>query len=131
MSKLERVYHDEDFENIYNLALKTVTNMKSSADVLEYSSAISKYKEKIEMFLEIISSLFRDLLLLKNDCQNFVQNVEYANILLVISKSTSQVALLRIENEIQSAKQKLKFNANLSGTIDNLLLKILEIKHIC
>jgi len=81
--------------------------------------------------LEILSSLYRDILVIKNGEINLVQNKEQLNILMVLANDISDLSLVNIINEIQIVKQKLKFNASVSGVIDNLLLKILEIKHIC
>ena len=131
LTKLESVYQDDDFEDVYKLALKTVTNLKSSVEILDYSNEILKFKDKIEMFLEVLSGLYRDLMVLKSGNQNLVQNMDNANILLVISKSISEIAIVNIQKEIQKTKQKIKFNANINLMIDDLLLKILEIKHIC
>ena len=131
LTKLSMCYEDEEFEDIYKLALKVITNMQSSANVLEYSSQILKYREKIEIFLEILSNFYRDILVLKQNDKMFVQNKESANVLIVMSKSISSQALVKIIQEIQSEKQKIKFNANISMLVDDLLLKILEIKHLC
>ena len=100
-------------------------------EILDYSNEILKFKDKIEMFLEVLSGLYRDLMVLKSGNQNLVQNMDNTNILLVISKSISEIAIVNIQKEIQKTKQKIKFNANINLMIDDLLLKILEIKHIC
>jgi len=131
LTKLNSIYNDEDFAEIYSLCIKLLTNLKTSANLLEYSTQILKYKIKIELVLEILSSLYRDILVIKNGEINLVQNKEQLNILMVLANDISDLSLVNIINEIQIVKQKLKFNASVSGVIDNLLLKILEIKHIC
>ena len=81
--------------------------------------------------LEILSSLYRDLLVIKSGELSLVQNKEQINILMVLANGISNLAIIKIIKEIQSIKEKLKYNASLNGVIDNLLLKILEIKHLC
>ena len=46
-------------------------------------------------------------------------------------KEKAYAETINIIKEIQSTPQKLQSNANINGVIDGLLLKILEIKHIC
>ena len=105
--------------------------MQNSGKVLDFSSKIIKYKGKIDMFLQILMSIYRDILAIKLGKQNLVQNKDYINGLLVIANSISVLATINIIKEIQSTPQKLQSNANINGVIDGLLLKILEIKHIC
>ena len=131
LTKLENTYSDEDFNDMYSLCIKLLTNLNSSANILEYSSKICKYREKLDIILEILSSLYRDMLAIKSGQTNLVQNKEQTNILLVLANGISSLAILNIVKEIQSVKEKIKFNASISGAIDNLLLKILEIKHLC
>ena len=131
LTALNNIYSDEEFEEIYSLCIKILTNLKTSRDVLEYSSLILKYKEKLNLVLEILCLLYRDLLAIKQDKQNLVHNKEQINVLLVLANSEKELALVNIIKEIEGVKQKLKYNANINGVIDNLLLKILEIKYIC
>ena len=131
LTKLNDIYNDDDFNDIYLLCTKIVANLKSSADILEYSSKILKYKDKIDVLLGILSLLYRDLLAVKSGELNLVQNKEQINILMMLSNGISSLAIIKIIKEIQSIKEKLKYNASLNGVIDNLLLKILEIKHLC
>ena len=131
LTKLDAIYNDEDFESINELCQKITTNMLSSANVLEYSSKILKYKSKIDMVLDILESIYRDMLVVRLQKNDLVQNKQFLNGIVVLANSTNNVALTNIIKEIEKTKQKIKYNANLSGVVDNLLLKILEIKHIC
>ena len=131
LSKLNIIYNDADFEEIYSLCVKLLTNLKSSANVLEFSYQILKYKEKIEMFLEILSSLYADILKVKEGHGELIENSSQINMFSVLANSFNTQAIIKIVKEIQKVKQKLKFNANVSSIVDNLLLKILEINYIC
>lgn len=131
LTKLSLVYSDDDFASVYDLCKKIVVEMQNSGKVLDFSSKIIKYKGKIDMFLQILMSIYRDILAIKLGKQNLVQNKDYINGLLVIANSISVLATINIIKEIQSTPQKLQSNANINGVVDGLLLKILEIKHIC
>ena len=131
LTRLNDVFNDEQFGEIYSQCQKLVLNMTNSGMVLEYTNEIAKYKDKIDMVLEILASFYRDMLSIKYQKQNLVQNMEIINQLVVLSNMTSEIALVMILKEIEKVRQKLKFNSNFNGVIDNLLLKILEIKHLC
>ncbi len=131
LTALNNIFFDEQFEEIYSLCVKILTNLKTSRDVLEYSSLILKHKDKLNVVLEILCLLYRDILAIKQGKQNLVQNTEQLNVLMVLANTENSLALVNIIKEIESVKQKLKYNANISGVIDNLLLRILEIKYIC
>ena len=131
LTKLNAIYNDEDFEDLFEICKKIVSNMQNSSQVLEYSALVLKYKSKIQMFLEILQSLYKDMLLVKLGKTSFVQNKDFMNGLLVLSNGVNQLAITKILEEIQSINQKLIYNANINGVVDNLLLKILEIKFLC
>ena len=131
LAKLNEILNDEKFDEIYSLCLNIILNMQNSSTVLEYSSKIAKYKDKIDVVLETLSSFYRDMISLKYNREDLVQNKEALNQLKVLSNMTNQTALTAILTEIGNVRQKLKFNSNFNGVIDNLLLKILEVKYIC
>lgn len=131
LTKLNEILNDEKFDEIYSLCLNIILNMQNSTSVLEYSSKIAKLKDKIEMILETLSSFYRDMICIKYGEEQLVQNKEILNQLKVLSNMTNQTALSAILKEIESVKQKFIFNSNFNGVIDNLLLKILEVKYLC
>ena len=103
--------------------------MTNSGMVLEFSSQIAKHKDNIDMFFEVLSVLYRDIVSVKLGRKDLVQNQEILSEIIVLSNGISKVASLKILDEIQKSRQNLKYNANFAGVMDNLLLKILELKH--
>ena len=83
------------------------------------------------MFFDILEVIYRDIISIKNNNFDIVRNQEIKNELMVLSNTMSQLAVVNILKEISNARQCLKANANFAGVIDNFLLKILEIKHLC
>ncbi len=131
LTTLNTIFNDDEFSEIYSLCRCILTNMQNSSMVLDFTFEISKHKDKIEMFFDVLSVIYRDIIAIKNNKQNLVQNKEIINELLVLANGISELALVNILKEIEISRQSLKYNANFSSVIDNLLLKILEIKHIC
>lgn len=131
LTALETIYDDESFLTLYELAIKTLTLMQNSSKILEFASEISKYKTELDKFLEIVSSFYFDMLKIKNGKPDAVQNKQVFNQLNLLCNGYSEYAIINILKEIDQSNLKLKFNANQNAVVDNLLLKILEIKHIC
>lgn len=131
LTSLDKIYNDESFVEIYTLAQNMLTNMITSADILYYSSKITAKKDQIKTFLNILLSFYRDIICLKYDKKNEIQNKEMQNVLQVCANGSTEFGLLKIISEIENSITKLSSNANINGIIDNLLLKILEIKYIC
>lgn len=131
LTTLQNIMSNQTFAEIYALCRNLLINMQNSSMVLEMSTKISKYKDDIDMFFDILSVLYRDIVAIKLNKQNLAQNQEILNELLVLSNGISIEACIKILQQIQNSKQALKYNANFSGVIDNLLLKILEIKYLC
>lgn len=131
LSVLEQIYEDTFFMELYNLTLNMLTLMQNSTMILEYSSKILSYKQDIKKFLQILSSFFADMVCIKRKRENSIQNKQIMVQLKLISGSYNELALLNILKEIDKVNLKLDYNANVNNLIDNLLLKILEIKHKC
>ena len=131
LTTLQNIMSNAVFAEIYALCRNMLLSMQNSGIVLEISTQISKYKDNIDMFFDILSILYRDIVAIKLKKQNLVQNQEIINELLVLSNGISIEACIKILQQIQMAKQSLRLNASFSGVIDNLLLKILEIKYLC
>lgn len=130
LSMLIQIASDKHFLELYDLAFQVVINLKNSAQILQFSSKISEFKGDLSKFLEILVSFYDDILHLQNN--NFaIKNKSLQNELLLVSSQMSKLVVIKIIEHIQLSIQNLKFNVNTNGTIDNLLLKILEIKYIC
>ena len=131
LTTLNAIYNDKKFAEIYSLCRNILINMRNSNFVLEFSSQIVKYKENIDTFFDILEVLYRDIISIKENKDDIVKNKQIINELKVLSNETTVFALLNILKEIQTARQSIKYNANIGGVVDTLLLKILEIKHLC
>jgi len=103
--------------------------MNSSKQLINYSSVIEKNKKFIEVYFEVLNSMFRDMLIIKQGLYQLVINQNSLNLLKLASVSYSQVALIKAIEEVNKAKKMLKFNTNVTGVIDTLLLSILEVKY--
>ena len=129
LGKALSLVKDEVYFQVYDFCLDLVTKMDSSKKIINYSSVMEKNRKFILNYLDVLTSLFRDMLMLKENVEAVVNNKTSLNLLKMASITYSKMALIKILEEIESSKKMLKFNVNVMGIIDTLLLHILEVKH--
>lgn len=118
-----------DAEKIVGLALDTLLNLRSSADVLKYSSAILALKKDLPLFIDTIISILRDIAVCRQpQLINFKNNMKEITALSTIYLGS---ALVEISEYLTEIYNKLDFNCNPTGIVDEMLLKILEVKFLC
>jgi DNA polymerase III subunit delta' len=129
LGKAISLLNDEVYFEVYNFILNLVVNMKTSKDLINYTSVIEKNRKFINKYLEVLSIMFRDMLIIKQGLVELAFNQNSINLLNLASEGYSQIALLEAIKKINKAKKMLKFNTNVTGVIDSLLLGILEVKY--
>ena len=127
LSTAIKLAKNKDAESIVDLCCDILLNLNSSSDVLKYSSKILTYKKDIEFFLNTLISVLRDVAR-NDDGINFKNRRKYIE---TLSLRYSANAVNQIVMIILEMFERLEFNGNLNGLVDNLLLKILEVKFLC
>lgn len=105
----------------------TLIGLKSSADVLKYSSKIVALKKNIPLFLNLVIRVLRDSLV-EEKYRDFVgRTAEF----LEIKRRYNAKCISKIASHISDMGLRLEFNCNINGLIDEMLLKILEVRYLC
>lgn len=120
-----------NFNDCYKLAIFTLENLKSSQTMLSVSTKILEKKEYLDTFFEIMISLLRDILLIRCNRMEYIENKQLKNNLLNLSKEFNADCVDLIVKKIYETKKQMEFNCNPTICVDNLLLYILEVKHKC
>ena len=108
---------NKNFLDMVSLSEEIFVDLKSSANVLELSAKMQKFKSNIEDFLNIMLNTIKKLLV------NKVTNkgaVVYSNNVLV-----------KISEVVLNAIKKVKSNCNINSVCDGVLMGILEVKFKC
>lgn len=101
--------------------------LKSSADVLKFSSKIVSLKKNVPLYLSLVVRVLRDSLV-EEKYRDFVgRETEF----LEIKKRYNAKCISKISSHISDMMLRLEFNCNLNGLIDEMLLKILEVRFLC
>ena len=99
--------------------------------VLQFSNEFLNYQSELDLILNVIALCLEDILKLKCESENLMKLYMYKDELKEVEAEYSVRAICEIEKLISTLREKLEFNANLTVTLDNFLLKILEVKYLC
>lgn len=113
---------------IVNLTFDLLKNLRSSMDILKFSSRILSLKKDFPFFLDTVISVLRDISVFGvSDNIIFKDNrSDYESLVKVYNKNM----ILKIIEKINLIPCKLDFNCNMTGVVDQMLLDILEVKYL-
>ena len=118
-----------DTENIIDLVFRTLINLKTSADVIRFSSQITALKKDFVYFLDTMIMVLRDVAV--SSQMELVSLQDREQELRKLSAMYSSLAIEKIVTKLNEIYIKLDFNCNLNGMVDQMLLDILEVRFLC
>ena len=131
VGRAEELSKNSNLNEIIDFAVSLVCDLKNSAQVLRFSKHFQELKGDIDLILKIYSFCLEDMLKIKTEIKDYCLMKMFLPKIESVESEFSVQAICEILNLITFFRKKLEFNANLSVAIDNLLLKILEVKYIC
>lgn len=120
------LYGDEEFSKISELAVQVLLSMKSSKEVLEYSSKVNSLKTDFGVFLDVLQVKLSDALKILSD-EKPRGGMTREDIMAAGFNCGSVIGAL--ESVVKAAERK-KFNATTTMLADWLLMQILEAKYV-
>ena len=131
VGRAEELSKNSNLNEIVDFAVSLVCDLKNSVQVLRFSKHFQELKGDIDLILKIYSFCLEDMLKIKTEIKDYCLMKMFLPKIESVESEFSVQAICEILNLITFFRKKLEFNANLSVAIDNLLLKILEVKYIC
>ena len=128
VGKAVQLYGDEKLAEISALAVDTLINMKSSANVLDYTQEILTTSPNEEEFLSVLEVLLRDVLLILNGKGDACGSSDAFKVVKE-GVNFSVGAVIHAIDCVHKAFEKKKFNANSTMLIEWVLFQILEGKY--
>lgn len=122
---------NKNLDEMFELALSILRDMKSSKQVVVFASKILAKKDSFELLLSILVTLLEDILakICKKDELVVLKSREEA--LTSVVKDYTVKSVCEIEKLIRKVNEERTYNVNLTNVVDNLLLGILEVKYLC
>ena len=128
VGKAKALYFDENLKDCIDASIKVLCEMKTSADVLEYSAQVLSLKCGTEEFLSVLDLMLRNMLLIsqgKEDLIFFSEDIK----MLKTAEGYNTGSILHILDKIVEAKKRKMQNANAQMLVEWLLFQILEGKY--
>ena len=128
IGKALALYEDENLGVAIETIVDTLVNMKSSANVLDYTNKILALKVDLAEVLSIFELLFRDMLVTTQGKSELASSNK-AKYVMDNSVNFSAGAIINALEKINQAQERKKFNANPTMLVEWLLFQILEGKY--
>ena len=122
---------NENLKSVCSFAVSLFTTLKSSKDVLKFSKRFVEEKEHLDLVLKVALFCVEDMLKIKCESENLCVLKPFLRDLKDVEAEFSVEALCEISHLVSRFLEKIEFNANFMVSIDNLLLKMLEVKYLC
>ena len=125
---IEYLTNAKKFET-FKLSVDVLCDMKTSSQVLEYSYRIQKNKDYFTDFLQAMLFNLSELNMI--NCGENLKNQLNYNRFKEVVKDYNFSAINQISKSVIECMKKMQANCNVVLVIENLLLKILEVKYLC
>ncbi len=122
---------NESLSQIAKFAVGLITELKSSKQVIKYSKTFLEYQGFFDIIFKVMGLAIEDIIKMKCESEELVRLTPYKKDLKNVEPEFSVEALCEISKLFSQFLEKLEFNANLTVSVDNLLLKMLEVKYLC
>ena len=120
-----------DLEEVVDTAVKLVTDLKNSGQVLKFSIDLMRFKEDIRLIFKIYIRALEDLIKIKSEKEELCSLPLYKEALKSVESEFSINAICEINSLVSMFIKKREANVNEQVAVEQLLLKILEVKYIC
>lgn len=122
---------NEQLHTLFEKVLGVVTKMKTSKTVLAFSKSLANFKDSFNLIIEMLSTIFEDMLFIKTGKTKFVKLQSHIAELKAVEGEYTVQAISEIRKLLDGAVKEMLFNCNFTVVLENLLLNILEVKYIC
>jgi DNA polymerase-3 subunit delta' len=130
LGKAEQIATSSEYLPVYDRAFGILRAVVKSKDVASVLNDKVFEKESFPAMLDVLSIIFRDMLVSKTD-RALVQSQHRLSDVLGLAEGYSALALSKILFLINEERKKLNFNVGSISVAENLLLGILEVKFRC
>ena len=130
IGKAEELSQKKNLSEIFVSVLSLFTKLKSSKEVLVYSSKVLANKEDLTFIFEIYSLLLEEILFIKTENRS-LRFESCFDSLKEIENEFSLSAICEIQKLLCKAEKELFYSANQSLILENFLLNVLEVKYLC
>ena len=131
LSKADEVMRSDKSENTYSLVINMLKGMKTSKNILTYSSMIMKRKEDLSALLDVFELVLADCLLASSGVRDELRFKNAVKDIIEISSQYTATVVLALRPVLVRARRRIELNGNPQSVLDELLFSLLEVKAKC
>lgn len=131
LTRAERTVSDRGYTERYDQTVDMLRNMRRSSEIARFAGRIVADKEGIRDVLDDLELVLRDCLTVHAGRPELAVYRAGLNDTRAIAADFSVAAVLGILPLLTKARQRLKYNGNAAGVVDELLFNLLEVKAKC
>lgn len=114
-----------------DFVLDCLKNLNLTTKMVDYSFKFEQFSKVLPFVIDYFVITLRDCMIIKSGNSDLVQNKHIISELQEVCKSFNFWGLTTLIEYMFDAKKRLSLNTNSTNIIDQILLKILEVKHKC
>lgn len=124
---LEKLITDKTYFRVFFKVFEMLEKMTHSSKAIEYLSFFNEYKDYYDWVLSCLQIIISDILKKKYGVATRLPE-EFDERLSVVCDAFRSEAIAEINDEIARLRERRKFYGNYNSIVDEMLLKILEVK---
>lgn len=128
ISETERLIGGDKYADMYETAVDVLKNMRRSPDAARFSAKVLKYKDDLTDILDYMEQILRDAVCAAAGKPHLCMNAAGVKDAREIAAEYTPDVVIRVMPLIARARRRLQLNGNPTGTVDELLLAMLEVK---
>ncbi len=131
IGKAMMLANKKDFISLCRDSVSIITKLKSSKEVLLFSKKLQAYKDDYLLIFEILSVVISDMIKIKAGRGDQIKLKAFEYDFKACSTEYTIRALCEIAFKIDEVVKGRTYNVSPVLTLENFLLKILEVKYLC
>ncbi|MDR1092980.1 MAG: hypothetical protein LBL66_02400 [Clostridiales bacterium] len=124
----DKMLQSDLYAKAADMVFRLFSDMRSSRDVLWFSAAFAEYKGIIDVVLDFMARVLRDILAVRLGRAQFVFTKRREADIIELAPQFEPAVCAAIVKRINRAKKSLQYNCNYQGVIDELLFGVAEEK---
>jgi hypothetical protein len=121
-----RILNDPLSEKLFYDTLNMLSNIKGTADSLQYAALLNNYKDRYRLLFSAMQNFFAEIIRHHHGKQ-WLKSIDITKLIENFSVEAAANAVVLVDNAYVEVVKHVNFNM----VMDNLILRILEVRYRC
>ncbi len=131
VGRAEEIMKSKKEADMFQAALEALKGMKTSKQLLTYSSRLIGYKEQLSRLIQLFELILCDCMRASEGVRAELRFKGNVREITELSKEYTAEVVIRLREAILRAQERIELNGNAQSVLDELLFSMLEVKAKC